>query len=353
MIDQELRGALAALAEELPARQATAAVERLIANYRGTTPTTTPVLRDRADVVAYAAYRMPATFAAATAALDALAERTPGWTPASHLDVGGGTGAAVWAAEAVWPTPRTTHVLDWAEPALALGRELAARAEAETLRKAHWQRGSLRAAGRTADAAQGAAEGHGAQGGQAAAAARALPGADLVTLSYVLGELTPEDRRTTVEAAVSAARQAVVLVEPGTPDGYLRIIEARDALIAAGLRVLAPCPHSAACPIVPGEDWCHFATRVSRSSLHRRVKGGELAYEDEKFSYVAAVRGDPGEPAHSRVIRKPLLRKGQVILDLCEESGSLARRTITKRDAPRYRAARNTPWGAPWPPPAD
>ena len=40
------------------------AVERLIASYRGTTPTDAPVLRDRADVAAYAAYRMPATFEA-------------------------------------------------------------------------------------------------------------------------------------------------------------------------------------------------------------------------------------------------------------------------------------------------
>lgn len=345
MIEQELRGALAALAEGLPARQATAAVERLIANYRGTTPTAAPVLRDRADVVAYAAYRMPATFAAATSALDALAERAPDWAPASHLDVGGGTGAAVWAAEAVWAEPRTTRVVDWAEPALALGRELAGRAQADTLRRAEWLRGSLRGTGGT-----GGVRGTGDTGGGGATAGGELPGADLVTVSYVLGELTPEDRSATVAAAVRAARRAVVLIEPGTPDGYLRIIEAREALVAAGLRVLAPCPHSAACPIVPGEDWCHFATRVSRSSLHRRVKGGELAYEDEKFSYVAAVRDTPGEPAPSRVIRKPLLRKGQVILDLCEESGSLVRRTVTKRDAPRYRAARDTPWGAPWPP---
>ncbi|WP_428814769.1 small ribosomal subunit Rsm22 family protein [Streptomyces albus subsp. chlorinus] len=327
MIEQELRAALAALVDGLPARQASAAVERLIAHYRGETPTAAPVLRESADAVAYAAYRMPATFAAASAALRALAERTPGWTPASHLDVGGGTGAAVWAAAEVWDTARSTVVLDWAEPTLALGRRLAAGADA--LPPAEWRRGSLRGT------------------------APELAPADLVTVSYVLGELAEGDRRAVVDAAARAARGAVVLVEPGTPDGYLRIREARDALLAAGLRVLAPCPHDGTCPLLVGEDWCHFAVRVARSSLHRRVKGGELAYEDEKYSYVAAVRGEAAEgqgPAAGRILRKPRLRKGQVLLDVCGHDGSPARRTVTKRDGATYRAARKAEWGDAWPP---
>lgn len=99
-----------------------------------------------------------------------------------------------------------------------------------------------------------------------------LPDCDLVTVSYVLNELTDGDRGALVAEAARAG-QAVVIVEPGTPDGYQRVIEARDVLIGAGLRVAAPCPHSGACPIEPGTDWCHFAARVSRSSLHRQVKG--------------------------------------------------------------------------------
>ncbi len=245
MIEQELRGALAAALDGLPARRASGAVERLIAHYRGETPTGAPVLRDAADAAAYAAYRMPATFAAASAALAELADRAGDWTPGSHLDVGGGTGAAVWAAERVWPTERAaraTVVVDWAEPALALGRGLASGVAA--LRGAEWRRGSLRGGGGTAG------------GGLPEPAA-----ADLVTVSYVLGELAEADRHAVVDAAARAARGAVVLVEPGTPEGYLRIRAARDALLGAGLRVLAPCPHDGACPLVPGQDWCHFAVR--------------------------------------------------------------------------------------------
>ncbi|TQE33762.1 rRNA methyltransferase [Streptomyces ipomoeae] len=329
-----LRAALAALLDGLPPKAATQAVERLIAKYRGRTPTDAPVLRDRADVVAYAAYRMPATFEAVCSALEAFAVAVPGWVPGSHVDVGGGTGAATWAVNATWAGGRPVTVLDWAEPALALGREIAA-ANPE-LKAAEWQRSRIGSALR-------------------------IESTDLVTVSYVLGELTAADRTAVVDAAATAA-QAVVIIEPGTPDGYARVIEARDRLIDAGFHIAAPCPHSAACPIVPGEDWCHFSARVSRSSLHRQVKGGSLAYEDEKFSYVAATRFPP-TPAPSRVVRKPQIRKGQVLLDLCQghsqpeprpESDArpaLARTTVTKRHGLLYKAARDAEWGDAWPPP--
>ncbi|MFD5424563.1 small ribosomal subunit Rsm22 family protein [Streptomyces sp. NPDC127084] len=312
--------------EGLPQGRVAQAVDRLIASYRGDTPTDAPVLRDRADVAAYAAYRMPATFEAVRSALRAFRTAVPDWAPATHTDIGGGTGAASWAVADAWPegTQRTT-VLDWAEPALALGRELAATAGSPALRGASWHRARI-------------------------GAAMGLEPVDLVTVSYVLKELTEADRAAVVEQA-AAAGETVLIVEPGTPDGYERIIEARDRLIAAGLRVAAPCPHSGGCPIVPGSDWCHFAARVSRSSLHRQVKGGSLAYEDEKFAYVAATRV-PAVPAPARVVRKPQIRKGQVLLDLCSDDGALHRTTVTKRHGALYREARDTGWGAEWPPPA-
>jgi ribosomal protein RSM22 (predicted rRNA methylase) len=348
-----LRAALAGLLDGLPPTKAAQAVDRLIASYRGTTPTDAPVLRDRADVAAYAAYRMPATFEAVRSALAALRDAAPDWRPATHTDVGGGTGAASWAVAEAWedgdggeglhegagegtptgeaaptggsaPTgggaPRTT-VLDWAEPALALGRELATASGVPALRAAEWRRARI--------------------GG-----ALTLDPVDLVTVSYVLNELTEADRASLVTEAARAA-QAVVVVEPGTPDGYERIIAARDLLVAAGLRIAAPCPHSAACPIAPGSDWCHFSARVSRSSLHRQVKGGSLAYEDEKFAYVAAVRF-PARPAAARVVRRPQIRKGQVLLDLCAEDDGLRRDTVTKRHGGLYKEARDAEWGDPW-----
>ncbi|MEU1009720.1 small ribosomal subunit Rsm22 family protein [Streptomyces sp. NPDC005890] len=320
-MNDPLRTALAELLDGLPPTEVTAAVDRLITHYRGDTPTHAPILRDRADVAAYAAYRMPATFEAVRSALEAFAETAPDWTPGSHVDIGGGTGAATWAVAETWPGERSVTVLDWAEPALTLGRQLAA--AHPDLTDARWQRARI-------------------------GADLTLDDTDLVTVSYVLNELAEPDRAALVDAAAGAAR-TVVIVEAGTPAGYRRIIEARDRLIGAGFRVAAPCPHSAACPIAPGTDWCHFSARVGRSSLHRQVKGGSLAYEDEKFSYVAATRLT-AEPAPARVVRRPQIRKGQVLLDLCEAEERLTRTTVTKRRGDLYKAARDADWGDAWPP---
>lgn len=319
-----LQAALADLLDGLPPGRAAQAVDRLIATYRGRTPSRTPILRDRSDVAAYAAYRMPATNAAVRAALAEFRDRAGDWAPADHLDVGGGTGAATWAVGDAWAGgEHRSTVLDWSDAALALGRELAAGAQSASVREAQWRKAPL---------------GGGAR----------LPEADLVTISYVIGELAPPDRTAVIAEAARAARGAVLVVEPGTPDGYARVLAARDQLIAAGFAVLAPCPHDTACP-VQAPDWCHFAARVSRSSLHRQVKGGSLPYEDEKFSYVAAARF-PAAPAASRIVRHPQIRKGQVLLDLCTAEDGLRRETVTKRHGDAYRAARDADWGDAWPP---
>ncbi|CAM5377132.1 rRNA methyltransferase [Streptomyces spiroverticillatus] len=331
-----LRAALAGVLDGLPPKQATQAVDRLIANYRGTTPTDAPVLRDRSDVAAYAAYRMPATFEAVRSALDALREAAPRWVPGTHVDVGGGTGAASWAVSEAWGT-QTSTVLDWAEPALALGRELAEASGVPALKTVRWQRSRI-------------------------GAALTVESSDLVTVSYVLKELTEGDRDTLVDQVVQAARGAVVLVEPGTPDGYRRILAARERLVAAGMRIAAPCPDSGPCPVAgDATNWCHFSARVSRSSLHRKVKGGSLPYEDEKFAYVVAVRPDVVEaaPADGRVVRKPQIRKGLVMLELCRPEGDSGRLGLVhenvskKRHGELYRAARDADWGDAWPPPSD
>ena len=98
-------------------------------------------------------------------------------------------------------------------------------------------------------------------------------------------------------------------------------------------------------------DWCHFGARLQRSALHRQVKGAELSHEDEKFSYVAAVR--PGTGAASdlpagRVVRRPQQRKGLVTLDLCARDGSSRRELVSKSKGEAYRRARKTSWGERW-----
>ena len=109
--------------------------------------------------------------------------------------------------------------------------------------------------------------------------------------------------------------------------------------------MLAPCPAETACPMTE-PDWCHFAARVERSSLHRRVKDGQLNYEDEKFSYVAVGREAVPLPA-GRIIRHPQHRPGLIVLETCTAAGLQSQR-ITKRTKEDFRAARKASWGDTW-----
>ncbi|NUT55307.1 MAG: methyltransferase type 11, partial [Thermoleophilia bacterium] len=135
----------------------------------------------------------------------------------------------------------------------------------------------------------------------------------------------------------------LVVVEPGTPAGYRRVLAARDVAIAAGGHTVAPCPHDLPCPL-PADDWCHFAARLPRSRLHRRAKGVELGWEDEKLSYAALSR-QPVAPAPSRVIRPPQPRSGHVRLVTSDRDGAVRERTVSRKQGETYRAARKAAWG--------
>ena len=322
-LPDDLARALDDALDRIPENRLAPVVERLIGDYRGGGVATVPILRTADDAAAYAAYRMPATHAAVRAGLSRLAEQAPGLRPRTLLDLGGGTGAAVWAAAGLWPSLESATVLEGSEPVIALARRLAAGADSAAVRATRWERTRL----------GGATE---------------LPAAEVVTMSYLLGELAGPTRTALVERAARQAR-VVAVFEPGTPAGYARVLQARRELIAAGMGVAAPCPHDGTCPVT-GDDWCHFAARVNRTSRHRSLKGGTLGHEDEKFAYVVAAR-DPVPPAPSRIVRHPVQRKGLVTLRLCAGAEGLLDRPVPKSRRELHRAARDAGWGDPWPPP--
>lgn len=165
----------------------------------------------------------------------------------------------------------------------------------------------------------------------------------LIVAAYVLGEVSPGQRDDFAATLWARAAGALVIVEPGTPRGFAAIRRARDLLLRRGATIAAPCPHDAAC-LMPEGDWCHVAQRITRTPLQRGAKAAALAYEDEKFSYVAAACCAVRARA-PRVLRHPQTRKGHVILDLCTSCG-LQRRTVSRRDGAAYRAARDATWGS-------
>ena len=137
-------------------------------------------------------------------------------------------------------------------------------------------------------------------------------------------------------------RDTLLIVEPGTPAGYGRIIALREQLIASGAHVAAPCPHDGKCPLT-APDWCHFAQRLPRSRAHKQIKGAELPFEDEKFSYVALTRA-PVASHPARVLAQPVVSKVEVTAKLCTPDG-LAIAKVPRRAKADYARARRWRWG--------
>ncbi len=241
--------------------------------------TSAGVVADAADATAYVLARLPATYAADLRAFVETAVIAPDFAPRSLLDAGAGPGGAGWAALEAWPGIAEATLLDSNRAFLEMAQTLAAEAPA-ALRDAARIRGDL-------------------------TRPDAWPAADLVVASYALAEIAPANLATTVAALWASTLGVLALVEPGTPDGWGRILAARDQLIAAGAEVLAPCPHAAACPL-DAPDWCHFSRRLPRSRDHRLAKGAEVPFEDEKFIYLAVARpGVAGAERTPRVLAPP------------------------------------------------
>ena len=269
-----------------------------------------------ADALAYALVRMPATYAAVTASLNALCEITPQFAPASLLDVGAGPGTATWAAAEAFASLKNFTLLD-ANPALrALGLDLAR--DHLRLRAMTYHRGEARAALADAEAA------------------------DLVVANYMIGEINDPEREALAELMWAKTRDTLLVVEPGTPAGYARIIALRQRLIASGAHVAVPCPHDGECPLA-APDWCHFTQRLPRSRAHKQLKSAELPYEDEKFAYVALTRA-PVARHPARVLAQPDVNKVEVTAKLCTAEGLVIAR-IPRRAKGDYSAARRWRWG--------
>ncbi len=294
-LPEAVRRAAEARAEAIGFAPLKRAAAELSAAYREGRPAR---LGDAERVAAYVATRMPATYAASYMVLEEVRQRLG--EVGTVLDIGAGAGAATLAARAWWPGARLRM----------LERDrVAAEAAREWLPEAEIEIGDVR---------------------QAAS----LGAADLVIAAYAVGEFGEA-----VAARLwEAARVAMVIIEPGTPRGFALIRRLRGM----GGRIAAPCPGNMVCPI-EDPDWCHFAARVERTSLHRRLKEAELGYEDEKFSYVVLAKTE-AEPARARIVRRPEQKPGLIVLETCTAEGLRTER-VTKHDREAFRAARRAKWG--------
>ena len=316
----KLREAISALLEGVSRTTLAERAARMSGQYRAG-GTTACAVRDRSDALAYLVSRLPATYAAVRQVFSRLQERCPAFIPQSILDLGSGPGTASWAAVDTWPRIEAVTQIDRNDSLLQLGAAIADLAGREVLRNARRI---------PEDIVQEPASGL---------------SAELVIISYTLAELRRDEISNLLQSLWPRCMGALVVVEPGTPSGYARVLDARKLLLDHSARILAPCPHQLPCPLAP-PDWCHFVQRLSRSRDQLMLKSAALSYEDEKFSYLVAVREELFTAAKkSRVLAKPEVGKAAVVAKLCKADGSYGFISIARRDREAYNQAKKKTWG--------
>jgi ribosomal protein RSM22 (predicted rRNA methylase) len=311
----QLRQGVDSLLDKVPLPALKQAAKTLSERYRAELRDGRLHMGEDMAVKAYLATRLPATYAAIRASLEALSEARPDFQPTSLLDIGAGPGTMLWATIDAWPKLERAVLVEASAAVRKAGQSLA---EGALAARADWIAGDA-----TVDL-------------------DGIEPAELVSAAYVLDEIAPASLAKLIDRLWRLTADTLLLVEPGTPAGWQRILAARQQLIGAGAHVLAPCPHEAPCPLTP-PDWCHFARRVARSRLHRLVKEAEVPWEDEKFIYLAASR-QPSPARGERVIAPPKGGSGKVVLKLCRPDGSAGDRLFSKRDGDVFKVARRADW---------
>ncbi len=261
--------------------------------------------------------RLPGTFSAVMKVFEELASRGLENAYSSFLDVGAGPGTGMWGAVSCFKSIESCSLLEKDVQFMSFGKEIAKKSSSEVIQKAQFHICDLEKPIKV--------EPH-----------------DLTLLSYSIGEIREEKWPSLLETIWNATQKTLVIIEPGTPAGYQRLMKIRDILLSFGGLLWAPCPHSLECPLAKG-DWCHFSSRVQRTALHRQLKSADLGYEDEKFSYL--VFGKNTIPSfEARVIRRPIKHAGHVEFFLCKKEG-VGKEIFSKKDKELYRSRKKLEWG--------
>lgn len=290
--------------------------ESISVKYREEPRTGKRLLTENTEALAYSAVRMPATYGAVYTALSKLLEiHNP--KIETVLDVGAGTGAGIWAVNSLLGVKKNI-CLEREDAMRNLGKYFMQESELEELKKVEW---------RKFDLVNSSIE----------------YTADLVICSYVLNELNESERESALKKLWNATNKILLIVEPGTPNGFAEIKELRNELINYGGSVIAPCPNVYKCPM-PCEDWCHTTCRVARTKIHKLLKNGDVPYEDEKFSYIAVCKEKIEKKKIARVLRHPKIESGKITMQLCSEEG-IQEKIVTKKEKELFKIARKLKCG--------
>lgn len=265
------------------------------------------LLTEQDEAISYAISRMPATYAAVYSAVQHTIENY-NENLETLLDIGAGTGAATWAVNELISI-KQAKCFEREESMINIGKQLMNNTE---LSNTQWQK---------YDILQDEIE----------------EKADIVITSYMINELPEDEKENVIQKLWNTTNKLLIIIEPGTPQGFKNILKVRENLLKNAGYIVAPCIHQGECKIGV-DDWCAFYTRIARSAIHKQTKKGELGYEDEKFSYISFSKV-PVKNNGKRILRHPQIHKGYINVKLCTEDG-IQDKVYSKKDGEIYKKIR-------------
>ena len=260
------------------------------------------------EAIAYALSRMPATYEAVSFSINKIIENND-FEINTVLDVGAGTGAATWAVCNILGK-KDFSLFEREDSMRKIGQELMK--EDNILENAKWKKFDI-----IKDNIDNKY--------------------DLLVVSYMINELPKNEIEKIIEKLWNATNKILLIIEPGTPNGFLNISNIRKYLLNKSGSIIAPCSHDGECKINK-DDWCHFTCRVQRSKIHKKLKNGQSPYEDEKFSYIAFSKVNV-KKVDNRILRHPIINKGFSEFKVCTKDGIKSIK-LSKKDGEIYKQSK-------------
>ena len=181
---------------------------------------------------------------------------------------------------------------------------------------------------------------------------------DLITLMNVLNEVSEEHDERTIERLLSllAERGAIIMIEPSTREQSRRALRFRDRMVQAGFHVYAPCCRTGGCPALAKEsDWCHMEIPWERPAfieaiddlagiLRLSLKATYAVFlSDDTNLTDFLITQDTGNAGHhflnaGRIVSERFDEKGRVRMFICNERGR-KEYVMNKRDRTSHNKA--------------
>lgn len=287
------------------------------------------LLNKDSEAIAYAIARMPATYSATYMACMYTFEMLNMVSEEKYnmlIDVGAGTGAASLAISEQIDL-ESILCLEREDAMIALGKKLFAESENEAIKNAKWEKFDIN----TYKEANVNNEG--------------MKNADIIITSYMLNEFSDDKVLEVIDKLWMMTNKVLIIVEPGTPKDYKRIMEIKEYLTRKDGTIIAPCTNCSKCEL-PENDWCNFSCRVERTKIQKDVKLGDVPYEDEKFTYLAISKEkyDFKDNDMARIIRHPIIKANIIEVKLCQR-GTIINKIFTKKDKEMYKKMRKAKVG--------